>query len=188
MCLHFTTHRTVSTMLSHEILNPSMSIENESIESTQSLEYVFETETQEDLPETQESTSSFTTPGLHTDFEEIDEQYPVTWDSDKRCVNCGNIATANPFLQRRKVDIMCASCVHYEHYLYDVVQRGRRKSVTTPLVEVQSRIPSPISAFKEFEAKEDLSIAFDNIHDHDRKVFLHSLHICSPYVHYQACE
>ena len=86
MCLHFTQHSTMSTMLSQQILNPSKSIEYEPIESTQSIEYVFETETQESIID-------------NTD--EIDQQ-SVTRDSDKRCGNCWNIVTANPFSQRRK--------------------------------------------------------------------------------------
>lgn len=161
MCLHFTPHSTMSTMLPQQILNPSKSIEYEPIEPTHSIEYVFETET----PETQESIT-----------DEIDEQYSVTWDSDKRCGNCWNIVTANPFIQSLKAD-RCASCgVHYEHYLYHVVvkpsQRGRHKPATGRLVEVQFKIPSLNSAFKEFKfkAKKTHCLTFDNIREHDREV------------------
>jgi hypothetical protein len=157
MCLHFTQHSTMSTMLSQQILNPSKSIEYEPIESTQSIEYVFETETQESIID-------------NTD--EIDQQ-SVTRDSDKRCGNCWNFVTANPFL---KADT-CASCgVHYEHYLYYVVVkpslRGRHRPGTGRLVEVQFKIPSLDSAFKEFKfkAKKNHCLTFDNIREHDREV------------------
>ena len=148
MCLHFTQHSTMSTMLSQQILNPWKSIEYEPIESTQSIEYVFETETQESIID-------------NTD--EIDQQ-SVTRDS---------IVTANPFL---KADT-CASCgVHYEHYLYYVVVkpslRGRHRPGTGRPVEVQFKIPSLDSAFKEFKfkAKKNHCLTFDNIREHDREV------------------
>ena len=244
MCLHFTPHSTMSTMLPQQILNPSKSIEYEPIEptetqedlpkkwkstpglhpsmsieyepiqqtqsivyepiqqthsieyepiqqtqsieyetteSTHSIEYVFETETQEDLPETPES--------ITDDTDEIDEQNSVTWDSDKRCGNCWNIVTANPFIQSLKAD-RCASCgVHYEHYLYHVVvkpsQRGRHKPATGRLVEVQFKIPSLNSAFKEYKAN-----TFDIIREHDREVSLNlkPVYGFSPCMQYRGCD
>ena len=174
MCLHFTPHSTMSTMSSQQILNPSKSIEYEPNEPTHSIEYVFETETQESIID---------------DTDEIDEQYSVTWDSDKRCGNCWNIVTANPFLKSLKADT-CASCgVHYEHHLYHVVvkpsQRGRHKPATGRLVEVQFKIPSLNSAFKEYKAN-----TFENIREHDREVSMNlkPVYGFSPCMQHRGCD
>jgi len=84
----------------------SMSLDYEPIQPTQSIEYILETETQEDLPETQESVTNFDI-FIYDDLGDTEEQDPVTHDE---CVTCGNIVTANPFPQRRKWS-SCASCV-----------------------------------------------------------------------------
>jgi hypothetical protein len=137
----------MSTMLSQQILNPSKSIEYEPIESTRSIEYVFETDTQESITD---------------DTDEIDEQYPVTWDSDKK---------------------------PYEHHLYHVVvkpsQRGRHKPATGRLVEVQFKIPSLNSAFKEYKAN-----TFENIREHDREVSMNlkPVYGFSPCMQYRGCD
>ena len=161
-------------MSSQQILNPSKSIEYEPNEPTHSIEYVFETETQESIID---------------DTDEIDEQYSVTWDSDKRCGNCWNIVTANPFLKSLKADT-CASCgVHYEHHLYHVVvkpsQRGRHKPATGRLVEVQFKIPSLNSAFKEYKAN-----TFENIREHDREVSMNlkPVYGFSPCMRHRGCD
>ena len=90
----------------------SMSLDYEPIQPTQSIKYILETETQEDLPETQESVTNFDI-FIYDDLEDTEEQDPVTYDADDECMTCGNIVTANPFPQRQKWS-SCASCVYYQ--------------------------------------------------------------------------
>jgi len=96
----------------------STSLDYEPIQQTQSVEYILETETQGDLPDTQESVflEQVTDIFIYDDLEDTDEEYdPATHVAHDECVKCGNIAAHFPadFPQRQKLRL-CASCVHYE--------------------------------------------------------------------------
>lgn len=94
--------------------NNSLSLDYEPIQPTQSLENIMETETQEDLPESQETVTNLDI-FIYGDLEDTEEQYHASPDTDERCMDCGNIATANPYVERQRW-AMCASCVHYQGY------------------------------------------------------------------------
>ena len=78
----------------------SLSLGDEPIQPTQSVEIVFETETQEELPETQESVTNFDIFEFG-DFDDTQEDDSASFDDDDGCEQCGLIVTAEPTAQYR---------------------------------------------------------------------------------------
>ena len=86
----------------------SQSLGDELIQPTQSVEYVLETETQEELPETQESVTNYDI-FEYDNFVDTQEVDPTIDYDDNGCYQCGNAVTADPSL-RWHISWLCDAC------------------------------------------------------------------------------
>ena len=100
----FISLRTKQRTMSQNTLSPG----DEPIQPTQSVEYVLETETQEELPETQESVTHFDIFEFG-DLDDTQEDDSASFDDYDGCQQCGNVVTANPFL-RWHISWLCDAC------------------------------------------------------------------------------
>ena len=103
----FISSRTKQRTMSQNTLSPG----DEPIQPTQSVEYVLETETQEELPETQESVTNYDI-FEYDDFVDTQEIDPTVDYDDNGCSQCGNVVTADPFL-RWHITWLCEACKAY---------------------------------------------------------------------------
>ena len=84
----------------------SLSPGDEQIQPTQSVEYVLET--QEELPETQESVTNYDI-FEYDNFVDTQEVDPTIDYDDNGCYQCGNAVTADPSL-RWHIPWLCDAC------------------------------------------------------------------------------
>ena len=111
MVLYISTSTTTRRFISHRTklrnMSNSMSIEYEAIQPTQSCECVLETETEEEIPETQESVSNFDI--FFPDDFTSDDDDPC---SMMECTGCSPLLLEVMGGQPR----LCVTCRYYTQY------------------------------------------------------------------------
>ena len=100
----FISSRTKQRTMSQNSLSPG----DEPIQPTQSVEYVFETETQEELPETQESVTHFDIFEFG-DLDDTQEDDSASFDDYDGCQQCGCFVSADPSL-KGQIRWLCDAC------------------------------------------------------------------------------
>ena len=100
----FISSRTKQRTMSQNLL----SLGDEPIQPTQSVEHVLETETQEELPETQESVTNYDI-FEYDDLVDTQEVDPTLDYDDNGCYQCGNVVTADTCL-RWHIPWLCDAC------------------------------------------------------------------------------